>query len=387
MTVPHANAGVAKAARRRIMHKLSIDEISGVDRPAQEGAVSVIMKRNDAASKDPVSVEKRMVLTTSVQGHQHTLDDQDVMQSGSTGWVYTGPGYERGHSHPWVRNSAGKIIIGEVDGHTHDILEVSKAADPAEDTTNMTEQEAQALKDRLAKAEADAALQKALAALSDVEKAHYAGLDDAGKAAFIAKSADDRKAEVDAAAVAKKAGETVVYKSRDGMEFTSKHDPILVALAKKNDKLEAEIEKARTDAEQATFEKRANDELAHLPGDVKVRAALLKAVEGIKDEEVRKGALAAIKSKAPDVKAATKTVGTTAAKKAGEVEVEAEPGSPDALVAIKRHAEDQLDELAKKHAEEHKVPFVKAYQAVLATDEGKELYEATIDPAAFEAAE
>lgn len=384
-TARRANAGIDKAACRRIMHKLSIAEISAVDRPAQEGATAVIMKRNDEKNPAPTTIEKRMVLTTPVDGHQHMLEDSDTCQAGTTSWDQNHAPNYHGHSHPWVKNSDGKIIIGEAMGHTHEVLEVSKAADPKEQ--DMNEKEAQELKDRLAKAEADAALNKALAALSDADKAHYNGLDDAGKTAFLTKSADERRAEVDAAAVAKKAGEAVVYKSRDGFEFTSKHDPLLVTLAKKNDKLEADIEKARAEAEQSALEKRAGDELGHLPGDVKVRAALLKAVEGIKEEELRKGALAAIKSKAPEVKAATKTVGTSTAKAAAETTEEVEVGSPEAHAIIKRQAEDEIEALAKAYEAEHKVPYLKAYQAVLETERGAELYDATVNPEAYEAAE
>src|SRR5436309_2915519 len=54
--------------RRRILHKIRLDEISAVDRPAQEFARVTIMKRNgdnmDTELEDEVAILEKMVETT-----------------------------------------------------------------------------------------------------------------------------------------------------------------------------------------------------------------------------------------------------------------------------------------------------------------------------------
>ena len=55
-----------------------------------------------------------------------------------------------------------------------------------------------------------------------------------------------------------------------------------IAIAKSNDKLRKQNDKLMADAEQAGFEKRAEAELPHLPGDAKVRASLIKAIEALR---------------------------------------------------------------------------------------------------------
>ena len=49
-----------KNPKKRIMRALKIDEVSVVDRPAQQGAVMTIMKRDDGVEKAPVQPRARM---------------------------------------------------------------------------------------------------------------------------------------------------------------------------------------------------------------------------------------------------------------------------------------------------------------------------------------
>lgn len=59
-----------------------------------------------------------LVMTTSVAGHQHTLDPADP--SGRTSNA-TSEGADAPHSHEFVRTADGKITIAENTGHTHEV--------------------------------------------------------------------------------------------------------------------------------------------------------------------------------------------------------------------------------------------------------------------------
>lgn len=216
--------------------------------------------------------------------------------------------------------------------------------------------------EELAKAQAEATKFKALAEMTDAQKAHYEKLDDEGKQAFIAKSADDRQKDVDAAVAKADEDDPVVYKSDKGVEFRKSDDPRLVEMAKQAD----EDRKARVAAEKRVAEqdlrKRAEDEFAHLPGTVEHRMELIKAAEGIEDEDARKGAIAALKAQNDSMATAFKTAGV------GGVSPEA--GS----------SENELDTLAKKYQEEHEgVTYAQAYDAVLKTERGRELYAKSVN--------
>lgn len=196
-----------------------------------------------------------------------------------------------------------------------------------------------------------------VAALNDVEKAHFNGLDDAGKDAFLAKSADDRKAELDEIEKRAQDDDPVVYKTLDGIELRKSSDPALVAMAKSNDALRKRNDELIEKSANEAFEKRADAELAHLPGTTQERAALLKSVEAIEDEPTRTAALNALKA-GSDAMANSFTA-------AGVANGQVAAGSPDA----------ELDELAKAHqAANPGMTMEQAHAAVLDTPKGAELY-------------
>lgn len=124
--------------KKRIMRALKINEISGVDVPAQEGALMVIAKRNGMSEDDEKKrkkdknpyVGKAAAITTSDNGHTHLIalhgpPDGVELNSGFTD-------YSNDHVHPWIRTESGDIILGEATGrdgiaHTHTIAAMSKA--------------------------------------------------------------------------------------------------------------------------------------------------------------------------------------------------------------------------------------------------------------------
>lgn len=214
----------------------------------------------------------------------------------------------------------------------------------------------------VAKANAKADRAGRVSELSDVEKAYFSNLPADKQDAFLAKDGAARKAEVEAT----KAENPVVYTTIDGVDIRKSDGPALLAMAKKNDENAKELAKARGAAEQVTFEKRAGDELGNLGGDIKHRAELLKAVDGIKDEAVRKGVLETLKSANAAASGAFKRQGTSMTKNEGE-----EPTD-------KAGAVEKLDELAKAEAAASKIGYSEAYSKVLGTPEGQKLYEQTV---------
>ena len=124
----------------------------------------------------------------------------------------------------------------------------------------------------------------AVIALKADEREHFNTLDEDAKKKFILKSADDRKADIDAVTKAKTDSDPVEYTTTDGVEIRKSAGVAVITALKSNDELRKENAELRKQREQETLEKRAETDLKYLPGDVKVRAAMLKAVDGIEDE-------------------------------------------------------------------------------------------------------
>jgi hypothetical protein len=200
----------------------------------------------------------------------------------------------------------------------------------------------------LQKALAEIAILKAQVGMSDSEKAHFATLDDEQATSFITMDKAGRKEHME--------GDPVVYTDKRGAIY-HRSEQRSADLAKA---LDAEIEKtakAENEAAEVELTKRAETTLAHLKGATEVKVAMLKAVEGIKDETTRTAALEILKASDAGVAAATKELGSSAGldSAAGEVN-------------------DQIEGLAKQYAANHKVSHASAYAAVIESAEGRKLY-------------
>lgn len=416
--------------RRRRMEKFKIDEISAVDRPAQSSALALIMKRGTSEH----GVNKRIVLTSAYEGHAHAVSiNGDAREVGGG---MTMPA--EGHVHPFMIDDDGNVIIGETEGHTHEVnintrnimiknddgmekqftaeqrqqlarsgaamsdglFPVRNAADlrnaiqafgragnqaavarhiarraralglerllptsgdlasmigknaadngggpelEEKTMTHATEAADKAVEAQVTELEKQLAKAKSFGELTDVQKTYYATLDEAGQTAFLAKSLEDRQAEIDALQKA----DAVVYKATDGSEYRKSDDPRLVAMAKRADEQHEALRKAEEQRKDMELRKRAEDELPNLPGTVDTHVAILKAIETIKDETVRKAAFDVLKANNAKMFKAFTTVGTTEISKAAAGDAQAE-----------------LDELAKSHAKEHNVDYYTAYDAV-----------------------
>ena len=420
---------MTKKSKKRIMRSFKMTFISGVDRPAQSPAEVLLMKRDDVAKmwgeySDPVMTEESM-------GHSHILDKANG-RGGETSYAMA-EGSDSNHSHPWVLNGLGEVVIGTSYGHSHGV--VAKAWNPEDDGFTKREftaeqrqklsEEGKALPDgsypivtrsdlknaiqafgraknkgrvashikrrareldaldllpsegslatkksvdgnepkeqsmtieemkkELEEVQGELAVAKAFGALSDAEKAHYAGLDEAGKAEFLKMDADGRGAEVAKA----QADDPVVYKSDDGQEFRKSDDPRVVKMAKKADAEARANAELRDQLAGAALAKRADEEMDNLPGESGVKVALLKAIDGIVSEEFRKGALAILKA------------GNDALVKAFD-----RAGSGNAVAS---DAAARYETLAKKYAEDNKCTIEQARADVLTkTEEGAKLAE------------
>lgn len=207
--------------------------------------------------------------------------------------------------------------------------------------------EVENLKKRLEKADA-------LAAMSDEHKEHYASLEGEAQEAFL---------KMDVAArgeLVKKAQESDEVLELDGQQIRkSACDAGVFALLKKQSaetkSLQALLKSEKEAREAAELKKRAEELLSSHPGDMEAKVAMLKSVESIEDEAMRKSALDMLKAN------------NEAMAKALERRSAAGEGSDDS-------AAQKLEKMAKKYAEDNKVSEADGYAAVLGTDEGKALY-------------
>ncbi len=360
---------------KRRLFDLRLKFISAVDRPAQEPATVAILKRKEPVVDKPktedqvafikrlldegkipedardADVKKAVLLTTETSGHTHLVwtgrFDGGEDKAGSTSWTDE-------HSHPWIRDEEGNVVIGAADNHTHEVAIVTKTQ-PAEEAVPMPEKK----NDDTAKSAEVIALEKQLAEsrliaeLTDAQKAHYETLKGKAQPAFLAKSADERDADVKAAKLA----DDVVFKSADGTIYRESDDPRMVQLAKDRDADRSELAKERQVRRDAEYAKRATDEFGHLTGEDATKVALLKSVAEITDEELRGKVEAMLKAHDAGIAELLKTRGTTGG------------GSPGAA-----SPHEKLEALAREHAKAQNVTFEKAYAAVVDTTEGKELY-------------
>ena len=305
------------------MREFTINEISAVDVPAQSGATMVLMKRHNKQKGDKMD-EMEIINRHLEQLKQELAALESTEMAGE-------------------ENAAATAETEMTTKECADKEKEMMAAKSAKIAEIM-----KSIETGLAKAQA-------LYLLDDAEKTHLKSLKEEDKDAFIAKSKEERAGEI------KKASEedAVVYKCIDGTEYRKSDDPRLVAMAKRADEADklakAEVEKNI----KAALEKRAEVEMNFIKGNSNAKVALLKSIDGIKDESVKTEVLEIIKSANEAMSPAFQTLGVTKA--------EEEP----------KDAKGKLESLAKKYAKDNNVSNSVAMDAVLKTAEGKKLYNET----------
>ena len=125
---------------------------------------------------------------------------------------------------------------------------------------------------------------------------------------------------------------------------------VLSMISKQADELAAVNKKL--EAEELT--KRVTAEIPHLAGDAVTKGAVLKAIDAIVDEAIRKSAHAMLKGANSVASKLTREFGTVA------------PQETDAMTELNKMAED--------FAAENKVTFAKAFAEVTKTGRGAELF-------------
>ena len=353
--------------KKVILRKIEINEISGVDNPAQEGARMVIMKRADGKVAKGAG-DLADLLTSEVDGHQHGINFRvyDGELSIYVGYATGNGENDTGHYHALVRNPDGTYDLAVVAGHTHDIDQGAMSAavltllsKNKKEGVTMPE-EKKSLEKQLEEAQDGLKVANAIVSLKLAERTHFDKLDEDGKKKFLVKSGDDRKAEIAAAEKAATDSDPVVYTTMDGVELRKSGGEVVLALAKSNDTIRKENKELRDKTAQDDLEKRAEKELQYMPGDLATRAAMLKAIDGIEDKAQREAAHNSLKAQNTAMSSAFETQGHGG---------HSDPGSP----------QSELDTLSKSYAKEHKVSEAVAFTKVLETEQGKELYGKTVN--------
>lgn len=210
------------------------------------------------------------------------------------------------------------------------------------------------LQEKLAKSEF-------LASLTDVEKAHYNGLDKDGKSAFEKMDADARKTTVDEA-IAKKAASdetidvegTTVRKSEVGpgvFAFMKAQQAKMDAAVAKADRLEAE-------SVQKGLEAEAEKLWPNTAGTAADKAQMLKSIRSMPEAQQE--------AQMKMLKAADEAM-------AKSFKEEGQAGSAEA-----GSASEKLNKKAEELAAKDGITFEKAYSKVLETAEGSRLYSETL---------
>jgi hypothetical protein len=134
--------------------------------------------------------------------------------------------------------------------------------------------------------------------LTEPQRLYIAKLAPLDVEAFLALDAAARDAAVKAA----EAADPEVYKTAGGLSIRKSHGPVAEQLARQHDAQATqlatqagELAVSKAKAEQVELEKRAGADLSHFAKGLHVRAAILKAIDGIADEAVRKEALEALR--------------------------------------------------------------------------------------------
>lgn len=351
--------------KRTVMESLTIGELSGVDVPAMEGAKQVLLKRYDPEDAEPGDdFEKRdpstfkMPLATGVKkGHQHLLDGSE--KTGRTTHDVSA-GEEFSHSHATLMMPDGSIKILMAEGHDHEV-ETSKSAtgggqsNPEKESTmdadtKKTADDGAVTQEQLDKAEARAERAEKVAELTDEQKSYFKGLGESEQGEFLQLDSDGRQNEVDKA----RADDPVVYKDLDGNEYRKSDDERVVSAVKRADAAEKRSRENEEKAQKADLTKRAGD-LKFVKGEDEVKVALLKAIDGIEDEKLRKGCLEIVAQANSGLKDAFEKRGTAFAD------------------APSGDAEAEYEKKAQEYAKTHSCTIEKARSEVLMLPENADL--------------
>jgi hypothetical protein len=192
---------------------------------------------------------------------------------------------------------------------------------------------------------------KALAQMTDAQKAHYQSLPEAEQADFLKLDGASQDLIIKSATVADEKHTmqdgTVIAKSQAGAMFA-----VLKAQDAQLRKMHEEQQLQKAIAQTAV-------DFGNLPGEPLAKA---KAVMGLNALD-----------------AATRTWVTDTLKAADTLYKERRQPAADPTAAGDESADVKLEKMAKEHAATHKVSYAAAYTTVLATEEGRALYQQSVE--------
>lgn len=132
-----------------------------------------------------------------------------------------------------------------------------------------------------------------MASMNDEHKAYYKSLDVESKEIFINDSFESRESEI----LKSRESDKVVYKSPEtGREYRKSSGDEVIELAKQMDAQAKENRILKAALIDDEFTKRAETEMNNLAGKVETHKEILKAIDGIQDENIKEEALNLIKS-------------------------------------------------------------------------------------------
>lgn len=393
---------------------LQIGFLSATGSPAHKGARALLLKREDRTGKrhsftkdaGAVAADLRdgddalwsayeataepflkfdcedrtpVVMTSSEEGHAHLIWLH--RRAGESSWTKSTDA-ESGHDHPWMvttsEDGSLSIEIGESEGHTHTVdsavlngavavAALGKHLKEDRDVSKPTTKTDESASARIESLEKNLALATALLGMPASHRKHLISLDGepVAQSNFLQKNEQERQAEIDRIETEKNASDPIVYTTKAGVEVRKSDGATVLALAKQADAasdenavLKAESAELRKVNARARLEKRATEDLGHLPGTIDERVAVVEALEKIEDETVREAAFKAVKAGDAAMLAAFQTGGSS---------TPAPEGTP----------QGDLDSLAKKYQEANPGTSIeKATSEVLKTPEGKAAYAA-----------
>lgn len=376
---------------KRKMLKMVLDEISAVDSPAQEGAMVRLFKaakkpadaedaEDEADNSDDEAAEgeaggeeqepakgKKAKKALDAEVEEYLKRDFSAEQRNSdakSGAAMPGGGFpienrkdlenamralgrakDRAATIKHIKARAKALGLTDMLSDVYKNEPAGESGNEPNETT-MTPQEVEALQKRAERAEQ-------LASLNDAQRAVHSELQGSDADAFLAKTPAERQA-----VVAKRADSNPVIETVDGQEFRKNDDPRLLKMAKALKEQREETAEAKKVSKAQRLQKRAGEELAHLPGKDEHKVALLDVVESMPAEqrtEVEKM-----------LKAADAGMAAAFARKGAT-------GTPDQI-----QGEEKIEAIAKSIRE--KLPNLtpeQAYAKALQTPEGKEAYKSS----------
>lgn len=362
------NTGSRDGAGRRIMREFRITEISAVDAPAQEGAVVAIIKAaygDDDAAKADLSTEGRRTAARSgsaMPDGSFPISTEADLRNAIQAF---GRAKDKAKTARHIARRAraiGAVGLLPTTGELADLIGTSKSIKEHEGMTTKTPDERIAeLEKALADSQVRIEMLSAEAQLSPEEREVYKSMDEAGRAAFLSMPAGQRSVQVRKAQEAKE----VSYTALDGTTYLKSDDARLVAQARRADEAQRKLDRLADELADSALRKRAETELAHLPGDVDARVALLKATDAIADPAVRKAALGALLANNKAIGDVTKEIG------AGQGKVDDGLAGGDTVEAINKAIDALVSDINKLSPG---LTPEKAYATALATDKGRQLY-------------